>query len=352
MPDDWYSTDAWTEYGLKFIDEAIAADKPFFLHLAHNAPHFPLQARAEDIALFRGKYLDGWDKLSEARHGRQIAMGLIDSNWKKAERPDDVKAWDSLSDAEKDRFDHIMATYAACVYAMDRSIGELVEGLKQRGQFENTLILFMSDNGGNAEGGPNGNSDGDPTTAASNWFCGKSWAWMQNTPFERFKHFNHEGGIATPLIAHWPKGIAARGEYRSQQTHVIDIMATVVDVCGGEYPKEVDGITIWPTEGKSLVPAFADEPIERDALYWEHEGNAAVRQGDWKLVRFGGNGAWELYDMKSDRTEQNNLAEEKPEIAAKLKQKWLDWAKIRGVSPNGKPKLSAPKKFAIEQVVN
>jgi arylsulfatase len=338
LPDGWYSTDAWTEYGLKFIDEALAARKPFFLYVAHNAPHFPLQATAEDIALFRGKYRKGWDKLSEERYARQIEMGLIGSEWKKAGRPEDVKAWDSLSSEEQDRFDHMMAVYAACVYAMDRSVGSLVDGLKQRGQLDNTLILFMSDNGGCAESGPNGKSEGDPTTAASNWYCGKSWAWMQDTPFRKFKHFNHEGGIATPLIVHWPQGISAWDEWRRQPGHVIDIMATLADVTGADYPTEKDGVRILPPEGRSLLPVFDNKPIQRDMLFWEHEGNAAVRRGDWKLVRQGGKGPWELYDLKSDRTEQHDLAAEKPELTAELKEAWLAWAQRAHVSPDGRPK--------------
>lgn len=343
LPAGWYSTDAWTEFGLKFIDEALAAEKPFFLYLAHNAPHFPLQARAEDIARFRGKYRKGWDKLSEERHARQIEMGLIDPSWGKAERPDDVQAWDSLPEEEQDRFDHMMAAYAACVYAMDRSVGRLVTGLKERGQFENTLILFMSDNGGCAESGPKGKSVGDPTTAASNWFCGKSWAWMEDTPFRKFKHYNHEGGIATPLIAHWPKGISARGEWQRQPGHVIDIMATLVDVTGTEYPAEKNGIAILPPEGRSLVPAFQDEEIERDMLFWEHEGNAAVRRGDWKLVRLGGKGRWELYNLKADRTEQHDLAAKRPRLAGELREAWLAWAQRCHVSPKGLPKKKKKK---------
>lgn len=338
LPDGWYSTDAWTEYGLKFIDEAIAADKPFFLYLAENAPHFPLQASARDIARFRGKYRDGWEKLSEQRHKRQVEMGLIDPSWEKAGLPDGVAAWDDLSEQQQDRFDHIMATYAACVFAMDRAVGELVDGLKQRGRLDDTLILFMSDNGGCAESGPNGKSTGDPTTAASNWFCGKSWAWLQDTPFRKFKHYNHEGGIATPLIAHWPNGIAARGQWRRQPAHVIDILATLVDVCGAEYPTERGGTAILPMEGVSLVPAFANEPLRRGPLFWEHEGNAAVRRGDWKLVRLGGRGSWELYNLASDRTEQHNLAAEQPDRVAELEQLWLAWAKRCHASPDGRPR--------------
>jgi arylsulfatase len=244
-----------------------------------------------------------------------------------------VSAWQKLDADEQDRFDHLMATYAACVFRMDQAIGDLIAGLKQRGVFENTLILFMSDNGGNAESGPNGRTNGDPTQAASSWFCGESWAFLENTPFRRYKHFNHEGGIATPLIAHWPAGISSRGELRHQPGHLIDIMATCVEVGGAAYPQQFNGKPVLPLEGKSLVPAFANKPIERDALFWEHEGNAAVRVGDMKLVRLGRNGAWELYDLKADRTEQHDLAASQPERVKELAAKWNEWAKRAHVMP-------------------
>lgn len=327
LPADWYSTDLWTTFGLKFIDEARESQRPFFLYLAHNAPHFPLQAPADAIEQFRGKYKAGWDALREQRHARQLELGLIDKSWTVAPRPIEVSDWKDVAPDEQDRFDHLMATYAACVHRMDRAIGDLVAGLKQRGVFDNTLILFMSDNGGNAESGPNGRTHGDPTKADSNWFCGQSWAFLQNTPFRRYKHFNHEGGIATPLIAHWPASIAARGELRSQPAHLIDIMATCVAVGEAKYPAEFKGQPVQPLEGRSLVPAFADQSIERDALYWEHEGNAAIRVGDLKLVRLGRKGAWELYDLKADRTEQHNLAAAQPQLVKDLAEKWNAWAK-------------------------
>lgn len=334
LPKDWYSTDLWTTFGLKFIDEAIAAQKPFYLHLCHNAPHFPLQAPAEDIATFRGKYRGGWTAISEARLRRQVEMGLIDKSWLKSPRPETIAQWDSLSAEDKDRFDHLMAVYAACVYHMDKSIGDLVDGLKKRAVLDNTLILFMSDNGGNAESGPNGRSNGEPTMADSNWFCGESWAYVQNTPFRLYKHYNHEGGIASPLVVHWPAGITAKNELRSQPSHLIDIMATCVDVGGAEYPKQHNGHSITPLEGRSLRPAFDNKSINRDALYWEHEGNAAVRVGDMKLVRQKAKGPWELYDLKSDRTEQHNLAEQQPGQVHALSEKWNAWAKRAFVTPS------------------
>ncbi len=323
LPDEWYSTDLWTDFGIKFIGEALEAKKPFFLYLAYNAPHFPLQAPQEEIAKYRGKYKMGWDKLREERYRRQVEMGIVKKSWPLSPRPDEVSAWEKLSPEEQDRFDHIMATYAAVMEHMDRAVGRLVASLKERGVFDNTLIVFLSDNGGSGETGPNGLLKGEPPgSATSEVFCGQSWATLENTPFRRYKMANHEGGIATPLIAHWPAGIKARGDLRHQPGHLVDIMATCVDVAGANYPSEFNGKPIQPMEGRSLVPAFRNKTIKRDALYWEHMGNAAIRVGDWKLVRSGRDGPWELYDLKSDRTELHNLAAEKPDLVKQLSEKW------------------------------
>ena len=342
IPDQWYSSDLWTDFGIKFIDEALTAKKPFFLYLAHNAPHFPLQAPPDDIARFRDKYKIGWDKLREQRHARQIEMGIVDKAWPLAPCPPEVKAWGSLNDQEKDHFDHIMAIYAAVVNHMDASVGRLTAALRDRGVLDNTLILFLSDNGGNAESGPAGKLNGNPPgSAQSDVFCGQSWATLENTPFRRYKHFNHEGGIATPLIVHWPARISATSQLRHQPGHLVDIMATCADVAGAQYPSEFNGKPIQPMEGKSLVPAFDNQPIEREAICWEHEGNAAIRVGDWKLVRLGRGGPWELYNLKADRTEQHDLAAEKRELAKQLASKWEAWAERAQVKPY--PEAAAKK---------
>ena len=333
LPRDWYSTDLWTTFGLRFIDEALGEKKSFYLHLCHNAPHFPLQAPKESIEAFRGQYLEGWGAIRDRRYARMQELGIIDAAWQKAPRPAAVRPWAEVPQEERQRFDHLMAVYAATVQRMDQAIGDLVAGLKQRGVFEDTLILFMSDNGGNAEAGPNGRTKGDPTTADSDWFCGESWAFPQNTPFRLFKHYNHEGGIATPLIAHWPRGFAAKGELRHEPGHLIDVMATCVEVSGAVYPASHKGQKILPMEGRSLVPVFAGGRVEREALFWEHEGNAAVRAGDWKLVRKGRRGAWELYNMKADRTELHDLAMQEPAKASELAALWEAWAERAKVKP-------------------
>jgi arylsulfatase len=336
LPPTWYSTDLWTDFGLRFIDEALAVKKPFFLYLAHNAPHFPLQADAADIARFRGQYQAGWDAISAARHRKQVELGLIEKSWQKAARPEEVQAWDSLSDPEQDHFDHLMAIYAACVWRIDRSVGALLDGLKQRGVFDNTLILFMSDNGGNAEGGVSGTArgPGELGSANSTVFCGESWAWMQNTPFRKFKHYTREGGIASPLIAHWPAGIKARGEWRTEPAHLIDIMATCLDVGGAKYPEEYQGRPLPGIEGVSLRPAFENRPTGRtQPIFWEHEGHAAIRDGDWKLYRAGYDASWELFNLKADRTEQNNVAGAHADKVKKLAAQWDAWATRANVKP-------------------
>jgi len=331
--DNFYTTDAFVDHAIQFIDGG-AKDKPFFLYLAFNAPHFPLQAPPEDIAKYRGKYKVGWDKLREQRYAKQIELGIVDKSWGLWPRPPEVKAWDSLTPEEQDRFDQIMATYAACVDHMDQGVGRLVAALKQRGILDNTLILFMSDNGGDIEGGPEGKMEGGvPGSGDSLLYGGQSWATLEDTPFRLYKCFNHEGGISTPLIVHWPSRIGAKGMLCAQPGHLIDVMATCVDVGGAKYPAEFKGQAIQPMEGRSLVPAFAGRPVERGDLFWEHMGNAAVREGDWKLVRLGGNGAWELYDLKVDRSELHDLAAQNPEKTKDLAAKWEAWAERAHVKP-------------------
>jgi len=325
----WYSTDLWTQFGLRFLDEARQERKPFFLYLAHNAPHFPLMAPQEDIQRFRGKYLAGWDELRKARYERQAKMALVDRRWRLTERPPDSPAWDSLSQIEKERFDLIMAIYAATVYRMDRAIGTLVEGLRQRGVLDNTLILFMSDNGGNAESGPNGRLEGEGFGGPrSTVFLGMNWATLNNTPFRRYKHFTHEGGVSTPLIAHWPAGIARErnGKFDHQAGHLVDIMPTVLEAAGARYPSELRGKKTLAPAGASLAPAFSGRVVSRrDPIFFMHEGNRAVRSGKWKLVAKWKQ-PWELYDIAADRTEMHDLAGQRPDLVRELSAVHDAWA--------------------------
>jgi arylsulfatase len=333
---DWYSTDLFTEWGLKFIDEARAEKKPFFLYLAQGAAHFPLRAPEEIIARYRGKYMAGWDQLREQRYAKQKQLGIIDPKWPLALRPADSPAWDTRAGDRKKRFDEMMAVYAAMIDRIDFAVGTLVAGLRERGELDNTLILFLSDNGGNAEGGPPGTTDDAPIgSPQSHVQLGMNWATLCNTPFARYKHFTHEGGISTPLIAHWPAGIKTEtggqgaGRLCREPAHLIDIMATCVDVAGAKYPREFNGHAIEPMEGVSLRPAFTSPSLPLSSsprlLFWEHEGNKAVRDGQWKLVmrhRL----PWQLFDMEADRTEQHDVIGEHPEIASRLEAAWNAWA--------------------------
>ncbi|HEX3599928.1 MAG TPA: arylsulfatase [Lacipirellulaceae bacterium] len=327
---DWYGPDELVKYGLKFIDESIAEKKPFFYYMPHSSVHFPLQAPKEDIARYRGKYKVDWQKLREARHKKQIDMGLVDAKWPLTELPPGVPDWNTLSDADKDRFDNIMAIYAGMIDHLDHSIGNLIAGLKERGVLDNTVIFLMSDNGGNAESGPRGRLEGDdPGGPKSTVYLGQCWATLANTPFWRYKHFTHEGGIATPLIVHWPNGIAKdrEGKFEPQPGHLVDIMPTVRELTGAKYPKEYKGHDIQPEEGTSLVPAIAGKPLDRkQPIFFAHEGNRAIRDGKWKLV-MKYKGPWELYDMDADRTERHNLVADEPDVAKNLIAKWDAWAK-------------------------
>jgi arylsulfatase len=341
----WYGTDLWTEQGIEFVDEAIAQDQPFFWYLAHVAPHFPCMAPEATIAKYRGKYMDGWDKLREERYARQVASGLIDPKWEIEPRPEEVPAWDSLSPRQQRRYDDMMAIYAAMIEEIDKNIGKLVDALRERDELGNTLIFFLSDNGGNAESGIEGRHQGSrPGDPHSNVFIGRCWAHLNNTPFRKYKHYNHEGGIATPLIVHWPDAVqprTGRDGWITTPTHLIDLMATCVDVAGADYPKTFRGREITPMPGRSLRPLLTGQAdLGERPLYWEHEGNAAIRIGDEKLVREGLRGRWELFNLAADRTEQNDLAAKRPEPLIRLREQWLTWAR----NVHAIPKPQAKKK--------
>lgn len=327
----WYGSDLWTEQGIRFVDEAIKDDKPFFWYLAHTAPHFPCMAPEATIAKYRGKFRKGWDQLREERYARQLASGLIDPQWKLEPRPEEIPAWDSLTEQQQKKYDDMMAIYAAMIEEIDKNMGKLVEALRERDLLDNTLILFFSDNGGNAEAGVPGRYQGEqPGDPHSNVFIGRCWAHLNNTPFRKYKHYNHEGGTATPLIASWPRQITPRtgkDDWIRTPTHVIDIMATCVDLAQAEYPQTMGDRAIIPLQGRSLRPLLTGQgKFAARPLYWEHEGNAAIRVGQRKLVRQGSQGSWELFDLSQDRTEQRDLANEHPQEVEQLKSQWRSWA--------------------------
>jgi arylsulfatase A-like enzyme len=355
--DAFYSTDAFGDYSLDFLAEARRAKKPFFQYLAFNAPHFPLHAKPDDIKEYADTYARGWDKLREERLAKQIEIGLFPkgtplsprSGYKtRADfaRSGENPAWDTLDADRRADLARRMAVYAAMVTCMDRNIGRVVEDLKKDGELDNTLILFLSDNGACAEwdafgfdessGPKNILHKGDALAAmggAKTYHSyGSGWANAGCTPFRLYKHYCHEGGIRTPFIAHWPKGISAKGEFRDQPGHIIDVMATCVELAGAKYPEKRNGIAVTPREGTSLLPAFANRPLRRDLLAWEHERNRAIRVGKWKLVAQAG-GAWELYDIDKDRVELTDLAPKRPDTVKELAEKWDEWARRCQVFP-------------------
>jgi arylsulfatase A-like enzyme len=369
QPEEFYYTDAINDHAARFVTEHTKSspEKPFFMYMAHTAAHWPMHAKEADIAQYKGKYDAGYDAIRAARVEKMKRLGLLDERWKVSPQAGDWskvddKAWES----------RCMEVFAAMLDCMDQGIGRLVETLKKNGQYENTLILFLQDNGGCAEGmgrGPNGKPRADapslavlakdylqpdmipkqtrdgypmrqgkgvmPGGADTYIGYGEAWANVSNTPFREYKHWEHEGGISTPLIAHWPQGIAEsrNGKLEAQPSHLIDIMATCVDLGGGAYPKELNGNAIQPMEGVSLKPAFQGEPLNRpQPIFWEHEGNRAIRIGDWKLVSKH-RGGWELYDMTTDRTEMNNLAATQLDRVKDMSAQWDAWAKRVGVAP-------------------
>jgi arylsulfatase len=355
--DKFYSSDAFGDYSLDFLAEARKSKKPWFQYLAFNAPHFPLHAKQEDIAKYAETYQIGWDKLREQRHARQIELGLLAKQTplsplspfqtrKDFERTGMNPAWDTLDADRQLDLARRMAIFAGMVTCMDRNIGRVVDDLKKNGELDNTLILFLSDNGACAEWDPYGfdENSGPKNTlhrgedlakmgsAKTYHSYGSGWANAGNTPFRLYKHDCYEGGIRTPLIAHWPAGIKARGEYRDQAGHLIDIMATYVALSGATYPTKVGDHAITPLEGTSLLPAFDNKPLPRELLAWEHERNRGIRVGRWKLVS-PKDKPWELYDIDADPVELHNLAASDQARVKVMSEQWDAWAKRCNVLP-------------------
>jgi arylsulfatase len=362
---DFYATDVFNEYALEFIRQGQQSRKPWFLFLGHSSPHFPVQAPAERADKYEEIYRRGWDVLREERFARMNDMGLIDGKrWKRTPRSivpvdrDDIAngfsgqqnpAWDSLDDARQRDLARRMAVFAAMVETVDRGVGRIVDHLTSTGDLENTLILFLSDNGACYEWGPygfDGQSRRGETTLhtgddlrkiggpGTHHSYGSAWANLGNTPLRLYKHFTHEGGISTPFIAHWPKGIGNAGRWVRDPAHVMDIMPTIVAVTGASYPTEHNGHAITPLEGTSLLPAFHGEPLPERSIGFDHQGAHALRQGDWKLVwstRMPHEIKWELYNLAEDRCETNDLAERYPRRVQAMAAKWEEWAQHVGV---------------------
>jgi arylsulfatase A-like enzyme len=331
FPSDYYTTDAFTDHAIETISQHVTEnrDRPFIHHLTYNAPHYPLHAKPEDIAKYRGKFMMGWDEMRKQRYQRQIDMGLIDPERYPLSGTDSGSYdWET---ADQDFEDHRMAVYAAMVDSVDQNIGRLLQSLRDLNVYDNTLICFLSDNGGCAEE-PGGRDPGlrNPGPANDYVAVGPAWGWAENAPFRRHKTWLQEGGANTPMIAWWPGKIAANTLTESPG-HIIDFMATFMDIGQASYPKTRSGKTIIPLEGKSLRPIFEGKPRQGHGYYaWEWAGNKAYREGDAKAVWDITMNEWELFDLSTDRTETNNLAESQPERLQKLTAAGDEWAKRTG----------------------
>jgi arylsulfatase len=376
QPDSgYYATRAIADHAIDCLRKHAEqhAGQPFFHYLCFTAPHFPLQALPEDIARYRDRYQQGWEGVREARWQRLQTLGLVRGGLSAVELdvgppyhfpealqklgPGEVnrpRPWRELTDAQRELQAAKMAVHAAMIDRMDRELGRVLEQVRAMDAFDNTLVLFCSDNGASAElmvRGDGHDPGAAPGSAASYLCLGPGWSTVANTPFRRHKTWVHEGGIATPLIAHWPKGIAGRGELRRTPGHVIDVAPTILELAGGQWPQTLDGQTVPPPAGRSLLPAFArDGSVSHDSLWWLHEGNRALRVGYWKIVAAGTNAAWELYDLRADRTEMHNLAERHPDKVKELVGAWSrQWEDIRALAlrdlqpaPAAKPERSDP----------
>jgi len=359
VPENYYHTDAINDTAAAYINEMSKNDKPFFLYVAENAPHWPLMAEPEDIAKYKGTYKVGWEAIREARYNRMVKMGLINPKTSPlSPRWDDEVKWKDNPDSIWDA--NAMAVHAAMVDRMDQGIGRILKALKANGQLENTLILFLSDNGASSENcanyGPGFDRpsetrdgreivyatkkqklSGTETTYSS---IGPHWANVSNTPYRYWKAESYEGGIHTPMIAYWPAGLKLKkGSYNDHVGHVMDFMATFIDLAKTHYPKTFKGNDITPTSGISLVPTFKGKKNDgHEALFNEHFRSKYIREGEWKLVEGSKDSSWHLYKIKEDRTEIHDLARQYPEIVKRLSERWKEWANTHQVFPKPKKK--------------
>jgi len=331
FPENYYTTDAFTDHAIETIrNNAVTdPDRPFFHHITYTAPHYPLHAKPEDIAKYKGKFMMGWEKLREQRYERQLAMGLIDrERYQLTPTDSDAYDWES---ADQEFEDHRMAVYAAMVDSVDQNIGRLLQALKELKVDDNTLICFLSDNGGCAEE-PGGRNPEERNAGPVDDYVavGPSWGWAQNAPFRRHKSWLQEGGANTPMIAWWPGKVKA-GSITEQTGHIVDFMATFIEMADATYPKKRNGEAILPLEGKSLLPVFnGGKRPGHGYMAWEWSGNKAYREGDMKVVWDKLVKEWELYDLSTDRTESVNLATSQPETTHRLVKAWHDWAARTG----------------------
>ncbi|MBH56563.1 MAG: sulfatase [Planctomycetaceae bacterium] len=323
----FYTTHAIADFAIEFINEGIDSQKPFLMYMPFNAPHYPLQAPETDVKRHLGNYDNGWDELRKTRFAKQLEIGLFPPNTQLSKRSDHVPAWESLTSEDKDWEARRMAVFAAMVDLLDQNIGRVVNHLKEKDVLENTLILFCSDNGACPFERTQGRFK-DPWDPKSYWLYDASWANAGNTPFRLYKQNQHEGGICSPMIAHWPKGLQMKpGTITTQTAHLVDFMATFLDIANADYPKQVGQRKIDPLVGKSLIPIFQGQEREgHETLYFHFGSDRALRIGPWKLVS-AKRGRWELYNLENDRTEMRDLASQHPSRVKQMAEIWFDIAR-------------------------
>ena len=339
--DDYYTTDAFTDYAVQFLQEHAKAQSntPFFLHLCYTAPHFPLHAKQADIAKYQGKYTHGWDALRQQRFAKQKELGIFPPNLELSPRDPEAQAWTDVPEAERAEWNQRMSVYAAMIDCMDQGVGRVLQTLQQMGVDNNTLVIFLSDNGASAESldsWPNparGHKPGSVIGTRESHRCLEvGWANAANTPFREHKMWIQEGGISTPLIARWPAGISKANTLIPAVGHVIDFMPTVLELAKASYPQTFNERRLTPLEGRSLVPALQGQVTDPRTLAWEHEGNRGLRSGDWKVVG-SYDQPWELYNLAQDRSECHDLASSEPDRLKMLVTEWQTWADRVGVVP-------------------
>ena len=332
----FYMTDAFSDRATEFLADHFGKqeEQPFLMYLAYTAPHWPLHALPEDIARYEGYYQSGWDTLRQQRYARMQQIGAVDSSYTLAPWDTTAENWSDVTN----RADWVrrMQVYAAMIDRMDQGLGRVFETLRQNDAWDNTLILFLSDNGGCAEdiSGRKLNDPSVPIGEPGSYVAyRKPWAVASNTPFRRYKQWTEEGGIATPLVAHWPAGIARQNEWVQPYAHVVDIMATCAELAQVSYPTSYQGRTLKSLRGKSLLPLFTADSLANESrpLYWEHIGNQAMRQGRWKIVSHAPAYAWSLFDMKTDPTELRDVSEEYPKVTQQMTADYEAWADEVGV---------------------
>ena len=319
----FYTTTANTDFALRFLTEAREAKKPWFLYLAFNAPHAPLQPLREDYEKYRERYTVGWDEIHGQRVAKQRKLGLLAEGAKPAPRPDHIPAWSGLTEGIRDWESRRMAAYAALIDRVDRELGRLVADIEKAGELQNTVILFFSDNGACPYDRINIGVDRPPHDPEVKWSDSTGWAWARNAPFRHYKQNQHEGGIATPAIVHWPAGLKTQpGSIDATPAHLVDVLPTLVDLTETKSPESFPDREITPLAGVSLAPVLAGKPLgARPPIHLLYGQDRGLRDGDWKIVSFR-SGPWELYQLSEDRTELNNLAAKEPERVKRMAAEW------------------------------